>query len=485
MKDCKDAEPIIINHYNPKVLPSLKNEIKKLKKLRDNNEKILIKTVISKHNYHYLQKISNLIGRINPKQVVFEILEPEGLSNEKIKRDVPFKTILVSYLESGIQFLSDRNIEVIVKNMPYCILYSKAGYIEEKNKSWHNLTECNGCLYEKICPKISKMYSKYISKTEIKRIVRPAPEPEVVANLRLGLQCNADCLYCTITDDHDENMNTQQAKNMLFDFAMNGFNRVTITGGEPTLRNDLIELLRCAKINNLKSDLQTNAILLSDEEYVKKIKEQDIYQVTVGIPSHIKSKYNYLTHTKSYEKAIKGIMNCVKLNSGIVSLYYVINKENYMDMLDFIDFAHNISEDITFAFAFLRPNGSTQNNKQIVPTLVEIEEQIYNMLEKTKSLNSPPPLEGVPLCFMKGYENRSAETFRIFQMAPVNYGSGGKSQHDDLHWDIFSRLKSKSEKCKKCNLNSICAGVWTEYAQIHGTNELRPVLDRTKEDVLN
>ena len=129
---------------------------------------------------------------------------------------------------------------------------------------------------------------------------------------------------------------------------------------------------------------------------------------------------------------------------------------------------------IDFAFAFIRPNGNTTRNKHIVPTLTEMKPYIDELLDYTSKIKPKPLLEGVPLCFMKGHEDQSAETWRLTEFLPVNYGSEGEKRHYDLHSHIFYKLKRKSKSCANCSKNDICAGVWQEYADIHGTNELKP-----------
>ncbi len=294
------------------------------------------------------------------------------------------------------------------------------------------------------------------------------------ANLRLGSKCNENCLFCTVADDHEAEMTTEQIKNVINSLSKGGVTILIITGGEPTLRKDLPELINHARKSNIKTvDLQTNAVMLSDESCLLKLKRAGLNYVTVGFPSHKKEVYNYLTQSNFYEKAIEGINNCIK-NNIQMAVYHVINKKNYKDVVDFIKFIQLVSAKIEFAFAFLRPNGNTLRNPHIVPKLTEIEVYLHEMFEYCKSKWIFSPLEGVPLCYMQGFENLSAETRRMMQPA-VKYISGGKVQHKSLHRDINKCLKRKSVVCKLCQLNDICAGVWKEYADLYGVGELFPV----------
>ena len=169
------------------------------------------------------------------------------------------------------------------------------------------------------------------------------------------MNCNLNCPICHV------NVPNKNYKEPTLDWIkkqLKNFKNVKIGlfGGEPTLREDLAEIIKFARSINIETiDLQTNAFLLADEEYLIKLKQAGLNFVTVGFPSHIKEKYNYLTKTKSYEKAASGLKNCVK-HGLVVSIYHVINQENYKDLIGLIDFCLDLSKDMQFAFAFLVTN---------------------------------------------------------------------------------------------------------------------------------
>lgn len=298
-------------------------------------------------------------------------------------------------------------------------------------------------------------------------------------NIRLGMQCNQNCLFCTVANDHEETMSTKQAKEKILFFLKQGTKRLTITGGEPTLRRDLVAIITYARKAGMEIvDLQTNAVLLFNDSYVRKLKEAGLNYITVGFSSHKEEIYNYLTQSKFYGCALGGMKNIIKHKIAL-SVYHVINRENYEDLLSFIDFCLDLSKDIIFAFAFLRPNGNTLSNKHIVPKLTEIELYVYQTLNYLKSKNIYALLEGVPLCYMQEFEKQSAETWRAMQ-PPVPYVSEGEVKHESLHKYINKRLKKKSPVCSVCKLNNVCVGVWEEYADIYGTGELFPLFNEVE-----
>ena len=66
------------------------------------------------------------------------------------------------------------------------------------------------------------------------------------ADLALTYQCNNKCSFCYVGDRKTEELSTENWKNILDELWKVGVPSVIFTGGEPTLRKDLVELVgRC------------------------------------------------------------------------------------------------------------------------------------------------------------------------------------------------------------------------------------------------
>jgi len=296
------------------------------------------------------------------------------------------------------------------------------------------------------------------------------------SNLRLGLECNENCVFCTVAKDKETTLSTKEAQEKIDYLMRNNVGTIAFTGGEPTIRKDLPEIFSYAKQNGFNIELQTNGVKLADESYLIKLKENGLKNVLIALHSHKEKVSNEITQSKFFLKTVQGIKNTIKHNISI-SLSHVITSKNYKDLLDYIDFVMNLSKEIHIYFGYVRPNGNALDNNWIVPKLSEVELDIYKALEKCKKNNVSFSVEGIPLCYMQGYEKYCSETQRMQKQAQVYLGSG-ESKHDDLHEFIHSELKKKGNQCKSCQINQYCAGVWKEYADIYGTDELYPIFHK-------
>jgi MoaA/NifB/PqqE/SkfB family radical SAM enzyme len=87
------------------------------------------------------------------------------------------------------------------------------------------------------------------------------------AQIEVTLKCNASCPFCSIPSLHSSflsnEMSTTQIKSIIDELAKLGVNALSFTGGEPTLRKDLPELIYHAGVNHdFMNGIATNGYLM-------------------------------------------------------------------------------------------------------------------------------------------------------------------------------------------------------------------------------
>ncbi|MEM3556116.1 MAG: radical SAM protein [Candidatus Micrarchaeia archaeon] len=300
--------------------------------------------------------------------------------------------------------------------------------------------------------------------------------------IRLGNKCNQNCVFCTVALDNERELSNEEVKRKIEFLSKAGADMITFTGGEPTLRKDLVELIKFAKQKKFKRiELQTNGVLLSDKKLARGVINAGVDDVLVSLHSHKKEVSEKLTNAPgSFKKTIQGIKNLIDAG-GRVCISHVINSLNYKELTEFVKFMRKKFPTLSFYFGFVRPNGNAQFNRWVVPKISEIDFHVYKLFDYCRREKIPFSVEGLPLCYMQGYEVHSSEVHRLIS-EPVFYLAGGETKYD-VHRFVIENFRAKGEQCEHCFVNNICAGVWKEYAEIYGTGELFPVFISQEEIV--
>lgn len=124
-------------------------------------------------------------------------------------------------------------------------------------------------------------------------------------------KCNQKCVFCYAAGQEmgkTTEMSTEQWKKAIDRLEAARVPMVTFTGGEPTQREDIAELVGYAK--RMVTRLNTNGVNLTSE-LVQDLKKAGLDSVQVTLYSHDESVHNALVGCNHYSDTIRGIRNAV------------------------------------------------------------------------------------------------------------------------------------------------------------------------------
>jgi len=185
---------------------------------------------------------------------------------------------------------------------------------------------------EKVCP---------VSFLDVKS-VEPFTQ-QYTAPLRMDLaltfRCQNNCIHCYAGGPHETSeLNTEQWKEVIDRLHQIGVFILTFTGGEPTLREDLPELLLYAQNKGMVTGLITNGRRLKDKAYVEALEKTGLDFVQITLESHKAEIHDLMTATKgSWKETVAGIQNAVQTQI-YVTTNTTLSKYNAADFLETIDF---------------------------------------------------------------------------------------------------------------------------------------------------
>lgn len=149
--------------------------------------------------------------------------------------------------------------------------------------------------------------------------------------------CNQKCVHCYAADQvlaEEEEISTGEWKAILDKCRAVGIPQVTFTGGEPTMRDDLFDLIKHARW--FISRLNTNGIKLT-QEYCRGLRRTELDSVQITFYSWDRQVHNRLVGADQYENTVRGIDNALAegLSVSINTPLCTLNKD-YVKTLEFL-----------------------------------------------------------------------------------------------------------------------------------------------------
>jgi len=157
----------------------------------------------------------------------------------------------------------------------------------------------------------------------------PCGRPVESIRISVTKECNLDCFYC-----HREGESSQTSTEMtpeeiqrIVDIAASfGIRKVKLTGGEPLLREDILEIVK--RIRDTPGveevSMTTNGLLLAG--YGDRLKEAGLARVNVSLDTLKPEKFRQITGLDALEKVIRGIEEASKAGLHPVKANMVLLK---------------------------------------------------------------------------------------------------------------------------------------------------------------
>ena len=142
------------------------------------------------------------------------------------------------------------------------------------------------------------------------------------------------CYAAGQVHSEEKELSTEDWKRIIDKCRAAGIPQVTFTGGEPTVRDDLVELVEYAKW--FITRLNTNGILLT-KELTAKLKEASLDSLQLTFYSADESIHNTLVGAEKYRDTVRGIENALEagLSVSINTPLCTLNRD-YVKTLEFL-----------------------------------------------------------------------------------------------------------------------------------------------------
>ena len=291
--------------------------------------------------------------------------------------------------------------------------------------------------------------------------------------------CNQNCRFCS---NPPENISLpfSEGRKIIDDFISKRYDGVILSGGEPTLSDELPAYLRYCLEKKFYAKMITNGQRLSSYPYLQTLKEAGLYHCAVSLYSCQEEIQAFLAEKNdSLENIIRALENLHSIGGIVVDVNIVINKYNANHL-------NKISEFVVKNFPFVRHfvfnnvdpfMNNASLNADTIPKLNEFELELYRAMTFLSAQERTFRVERVPLCYMTEFSHCSTETRRIVKKeskAVYFLDERGLFEQFGQNGSQNGLYYGKASCCKNCSVNDICAGLY-QMDTYFSSDELYPV----------
>lgn len=332
---------------------------------------------------------------------------------------------------------------------------------------------------------------------EISEFKTPFTTLPVLSELAITSRCNLKCSFCYAGINcnrisREKELNTKELQRLIEKIKKEAkVPSISFSGGEPTIRKDLPQLIKFAKKLGMRANLISNGTLMT-EKLVGKIKAAGLDTAQISIESSKEELHDLIVgKAGSFQRAIEGIRNLV--NAGIpVHGNTTLNSDNAADVINLPEFYRSMNLE-RFSMNLVIPTGSTKVNTG-TRLSYEIAAEIVEKVRR-KSIEvgiefmwySPFPLK-LYNTVVSGLGNKGCAACdgllsvnSAGQVIPC--ASWEKPMGNLLEQSFFEiwnseesvciRHKKKAPaECRDCDHFNVCQGACPLYWEIFGTREI-------------
>lgn len=304
--------------------------------------------------------------------------------------------------------------------------------------------------------------------------------------INLGWACNNDCVFCGEQErrEHSREIGMfriagEQVKADLLRYRRAGYNHVTFLGGEPTIRKDILELVKLARMLGYRNVfLTTNGRRLGDREFLRALLKAGLTDVCVSVHGPDPATHDALTQRPgSFAQAEAALANLAAEGQSFHTST-VITARSAPRLADTVRFLHRYRP-VHIYLALPNPSGGAYRQfATLYPCFSDVAPHVHAAIDAARELDQLLTVSKLPLCHLGGCEGYADDLF----WATQHRRSINPQVQDEIQQSFADRT-AHALTCRDCRFRLVCEGVEVFYLQRRGAGELTPVPGPLVQDV--
>ncbi len=224
-------------------------------------------------------------------------------------------------------------------------------------------------------------------------------QPPFIVSYSITTKCNLKCKHCyseSIDQAAPDELTTEEAFQLIDDLAKWGIHLLVIDGGEPLCREDLLDIVRYASSQGLRTTIGSNGTLI-DEERARKMLEAGVKCVAISVDgTDAQTHDSFRGVSGTFEETLKGIEACRA--AGLPFQFNtVIRKETLSQLEDLLRMAVDYGANAAELFDLV---GAGRSKQQCQEQVLDLDERKWAMEWLAMAQEDCPIVIRVPACPM-------------------------------------------------------------------------------------
>lgn len=353
-------------------------------------------------------------------------------------------------------------------------------------------------------------------------LYRPAPASAIPLSqrgeIRLGFRCNARCGFCYYQELLDNPValepKSEDLRRKLVVLRKLGATEVEFTGGEPTIRNDLVDLVEYAReLGFVNISLITNGLRLSNRNYAERLVTAGVNDVLFSIHGHDAASHDRHTAIPgSFAKILQAFANLRELGARCRTTTTVTGL-NVAHIAEIFALVLSLQASCIHLAVFSPVADADGTDPQFFVEYQRAATAIKAAIDRFQPQLPPLSVKYIPFCFMHGYERYVMNLYQqSYDPDDWNYYFSNRVRRAGSYWRgvLFDALcmlasllardfsvplkngllgikvvgltrlaelvrKKRLPVCRQCRYDRVCDYAWKAYLQKFGVEQFKAI----------
>ncbi|MFK8003931.1 MAG: radical SAM protein [Polyangiales bacterium] len=296
------------------------------------------------------------------------------------------------------------------------------------------------------------------------------------ALIKVGYGCNDHCAFCHTLDVRHIDGEAAEVREKIHRAKELGHSMIVLSGGEPTIRPELVAWAELSASLDMDFGLVTNGRMLAYPELVETLLEHRLRYVYLSLHGGTAKVHDLMVRSKAFEETYGSLAN---LSGRGIDLHVncVVTKHNMKHLRGVIDSLEPYP-DAQLKFSMVEPKGGGDKLfARLMPRVKDVAGYVADALRYGDEIGRRVQHGAIPFCLVPGLEDRfdDLKTHQFRTMSEIG-------EPDLFPVDDRNKLQPA---CDGCVHRGACPGLYKGYFDEFGAEEIAPVQSGQRSNSFN